>query len=423
MVLQGSSDINLRRPRNKKKRLVDNSNLRPWSELPEALVHLITKQLGAIDYLMFGCVCKGWRSYVVVHRQEFMASQPPLVVFLSTLAKKSCHFYSIFDHRAYKATLPNLIGKSCYSLTCGYLVMEDRKKMGHSQIWLLNPFTRHELHFSCPPNRYTSVILASLATPLREFVIIANSCRYPSLQFCRSSDVNWTVYDYNDKFKGGATDDRRWFVDLVVFKGKIYVLTNLGEIGVLNLNSHSYVTLLEVKSIKAWSKSIELLAFDDQLLMIHRFEPGEQRENLVFALDFLKMEWVKMQNFGDQALFLGHRKSLGFSNITKWRDSRKSLNCIYNLGIPTDKYTIHCLGERYPQSTFQIIPRRRRCMNRMDDVCYCDDYCHYDDDCDLDDYSYFGVPLCKISIPEDPTDVQFWYFPHLSCNVDVLSDD
>ena len=46
-------------------------------------------------------------------------------------------------------------------------------------------------------------------------------------------------------------------------------------------------------------------------------------------------------------------------------------------------------------------------MNRMDDVCYCDDYCHYDDDCDLDDYSYFDVPLCKISIPEDSTDVQF----------------
>ena len=140
MVLQGDSDINLRRPRNKKKRLVDNSNLRPWSELPEALVHQITKQLGAIGYLMFGCVCRGWRLYVVAHRQEFMASQPPLVVFLSTLAKRACYFYSIFDQKTYKATLPNLIGKSCYSLTCGYLVMEDKNKMRHSQIWLSESF-------------------------------------------------------------------------------------------------------------------------------------------------------------------------------------------------------------------------------------------------------------------------------------------
>ena len=241
-----------------------------------------------------------------------------------------------------------------------------------------------------------------------EFVIIAIGCWYPSLQFCRSSDVNWTVYDYNDKFKGGATDDRRWFIDIVVFKGKIYVLTNLGEIGILNLNSHSYVTLLEVKSIGAWNYALQLLAFDDQLLMIRRFEPCEKNENLVYELDFLKMEWVKMQNFGDQALFLGHRKSSGFSNITKWRDSRQSLNCINNLGIPSDKYTIHFLGGRYPESlTFPII--KRRCMDMIDD--------------DIIDDDYFDVPLCKISIPETSTDVQFWYFPHLSCSVDALSVD
>ena len=34
------------------------------------------------------------------------------------------------------------------------------------------------------------------------------------------------------------------------------------------------------------------------------------------------MEWVKMQNFKDQALFLSSDyKSSGFSNITRWRGS------------------------------------------------------------------------------------------------------
>ena len=28
------------------------------------LLDLMTKLLGAIDYLIFGCVCKRWRSYV-----------------------------------------------------------------------------------------------------------------------------------------------------------------------------------------------------------------------------------------------------------------------------------------------------------------------------------------------------------------------
>ena len=108
-----------------------------------------------------------------------MASQPPLVVFLSMHAQRACYFYSIFDQRSYKATLPNLIGKSCFGLTCGYLVMVDKKKETHSQIWLLNPFTRPERCFPSPPYPYCSVVLASLALPLQDFVIIAIGIQCP----------------------------------------------------------------------------------------------------------------------------------------------------------------------------------------------------------------------------------------------------
>ena len=112
MVLQGGNDTNLKGPRSRKKRMVDGSNWRLWSELPEDLLELIAKSLCAIDYIMFGCVCKGWRLYVAAHRQEFMASQPPLVVLLSSYARRTCYFYSIFDQRLYKAILPNLVGKN-----------------------------------------------------------------------------------------------------------------------------------------------------------------------------------------------------------------------------------------------------------------------------------------------------------------------
>ena len=57
MVLQGDSDINLKGLRSKKKKMVDNSNRRPWSELPDTLLYMITKLLGTIDYLIFGYVC------------------------------------------------------------------------------------------------------------------------------------------------------------------------------------------------------------------------------------------------------------------------------------------------------------------------------------------------------------------------------
>ena len=135
--------------------MADNSNWRPWSELPEALLYLITKWLGAIDYIMFSCVYRTWRFYCVAHRQEFMASlasQPPLVVFLPIHSRRVCYFYNIFDQRRYKTTLPNISGKFCSGTTCGYLILEDKYKRPDSQIWLLNPFTRHELRFPSPPD-------------------------------------------------------------------------------------------------------------------------------------------------------------------------------------------------------------------------------------------------------------------------------
>nr|POF00420.1 hypothetical protein CFP56_74105 [Quercus suber] len=100
MALQRGSYINLTEPRSKKKRRVDNSDWRPWSDLPEALLDLIMQLLGAIDYLMFGCVCKGWRLCVAAYKQEFMAFHPPLFIFLSRNAKRACYFYRIFDHRS-----------------------------------------------------------------------------------------------------------------------------------------------------------------------------------------------------------------------------------------------------------------------------------------------------------------------------------
>ena len=74
MELQGDS-----RRRSKKKKIVfapsDNNNWRPWSELPETLLRQITNWLGAIDYLVFACVCRTWRLYALAKKQGFMASR------------------------------------------------------------------------------------------------------------------------------------------------------------------------------------------------------------------------------------------------------------------------------------------------------------------------------------------------------------
>ncbi|XP_050258262.1 uncharacterized protein LOC126703335 [Quercus robur] len=274
-----------------------------------------------------------------------MASQPPLLVFLSTQAKRASYFYSIFEQRLYKAKLRNLNGKSCFGITRGYLVMEDNKKRADSQIWLLNPFTRHELHFPSPPNPYSRLILASLATPLQEFVIIAFCIWYPSLQFFRLKDLSWTVHDYSDKFNGCRGPSPWAIVDGAVLMGKLYVLTSYAEIGVLNLNSTPYGTLLEVKNTGYLHRGLQLLAYDEQLLMIYGLMNGigiMKEECQVYELNFMKMEWMRIQNFTDQALFLDYDMGSRFSNMTIWGWSQQYSNCIYNVGICSAILTIAC---------------------------------------------------------------------------------
>ena len=221
-----------------------------------------------------------------------MASQPPLIVLLSPNARKYCYFYSIFDQSLYKVKLPDLVGKRCSRVCCGYFVMEDRIETVDSHIWLLHPFTGHELHFPRPSNQYFFVILASLATPSQEFVIIAIGGQF--LQYYKSTDVMWTAYDYTDIFKGTPMDGKRWFLGGVVFKGKIYLLTDHGEIEVVRkLNPHPYVTMLEIESIgySSFEVNLQLLALDDKLLMICRNGLQIQREQFqVFELNFSMMK-------------------------------------------------------------------------------------------------------------------------------------
>uniref|UniRef100_A0A7N2KZ58 KIB1-4 beta-propeller domain-containing protein n=1 Tax=Quercus lobata TaxID=97700 RepID=A0A7N2KZ58_QUELO len=250
MVLQGDSDTNLKGLRSKKKKMVDNSNRRPWSEHPDALLYMITKLLGTIDYLMFGCVCRAWRLYAVANRQEFMASQPPLVMFMPNRSKRACYFYNIFDEGSIRQNSPTLLAKS---------------------------------------------------------------------------------------FIGSH----------MVYKRKLYAITTVAGIGVVNLNSCPYVTPLEVKSIPNLKGGLWLRGTDEQFLLINAI--GNNHE--VYELNFLKMEWVKMQNLGDQALFLDYYKGgLGFSNKTRWKDSETPFNGRYCLDCDNTDIWFHFMDGRRNQS-------------------------------------------------------------------------
>ncbi|XWS40619.1 hypothetical protein CRYUN_Cryun17cG0011400 [Craigia yunnanensis] len=240
---------------------------------------------------MYACVCKSWRSVAIAFKQEFMTSQGPLVFLMSTNARKYCYFYNIFDKRLYRAALPHLPGNKCLGFTRGYLLLRESKlTKKKTNIWPVNPYTRHEIKFPRPPKR--------------------------------SGDVNWTVFEYSE--------DPRMIIDVAVFKGKIYVSTSHGEIGTLNLNSDPMVTFLHVKSVSASRDDLHLVASHEELYIAH-FRPAEGFIK-THKLDFERMKWEKVKLKGE-VLFLGDMKYCGLSSPTPSRRRfLKHLNRVCYLG-------------------------------------------------------------------------------------------
>ncbi|KAJ7970912.1 F-box protein [Quillaja saponaria] len=360
-----------RKRKSRKRKTSDHTNLRLWSELPDDLLNLITKDFNVREYFLLGRVCKSWKSYTEAYMKDFLASQPPLIMILSRYAKKSCYLHNIYESTMYQAQLPNFSKRKCIGVTSGYMIMQNklRRKSCIHPLLLFNPITGHELHFPSPICNITHFILVSSITHVKEHILIGLSAEV--IQSCRSNDNHWSFC---------YVDQRPYYnswkiVDGAMFKGKIYVLTDHGKIGVVNPSSLSVLELFEVKCIDYFLNYPKLVVSYEQLLLITTSSPANSTFE-VYKLNILEKSCVRMWNLGDQALFLTTcGDSQGGFRIQKDHNSIHELNhsgcCLHSL-------------DGKSKSVDPIRPRER-------------------------DFKRFPKGV-----------YWFWYFPHLACNTDSL---
>jgi hypothetical protein len=106
-------------------------------------------------------------------------------------------------------------------------------------------------------------------------------------------------------------------VDFVVLHNTIYVVTNKGNIGVLNLNSAN-IKFLELKSTPSVTSSscLRLVSCDGQLFVVHT-KPGVVFN--VYMIDFSTMNYVKLETLDDIALFYAPGGNYyALSNPERW---------------------------------------------------------------------------------------------------------
>ncbi|XP_031252089.1 uncharacterized protein LOC116109985 [Pistacia vera] len=358
-----------------------------WADLPQELLEIISRSLNIVDYQNHGRVCRSWRLFYSEFKQSFLTSHSPLIVYSSARAKKYCHFFDIATRMKYKTKLPRYLCnfKFCLGVSSGYLIMLSLKKKDVSRaLWVINPFTGHQIQFPCMPRpphindcRDSGIfrsIFASFGSQGQEFLIMILYEHDSSLQFCTSRDNKWKECHYINK---------GWrLLDIVVFYGRIYALDSNFQIGIFNLRSCD-LRFLELKFAPRlcsyYDKWIRLVTSNDQLFVV---DPP-----VLYRIDLSRMEWVKVYNLSDQALFHGYDDMMCSKviNPSKWGGQT---NYTYGLFFDSKRCSLYSFNREEPQNAIAIDVLRNG------------------------DYSWYASPK-----------MYSWYFLHQSNGIDNVRDD
>ncbi|KAI4356059.1 hypothetical protein L6164_000111 [Bauhinia variegata] len=319
-----------------------------WSILPYELLEIISKKIDFVNFFALGSVCKNWRKFYGNYWREFMASQPaPLLILKSPLlAKEECSFFSISESKGYKLLLPiheremessDEFWKPFLWFSSGYVIMQSTLK-----IWLINPFSRKEFHI--PTESPCQVLdtqsnlvpsfdhaFLSFVVNSEDFLVLGLSTVYSSNVFIyQSRSSNWVGYSIEE--------NQSRITDVVVFHHTIFAINSRGTIGKLRLNSSDFKAL-ELNNVPRYIFcEPKLVSTNEELLVVLL-----SQQLKIYKIDLSKKEWIRVQNLGDRALFVGKfMKGYALSNPSRWGYES---NCVYDISQMHTVCHLYSMGD------------------------------------------------------------------------------
>ncbi|KAL4555520.1 hypothetical protein LXL04_038142 [Taraxacum kok-saghyz] len=274
---------------------------RPWSDLNHDVLNLVIMKLEVVDFLAFSKVCKSWRSLTVSNRNKFLVSKPPMSISISynDAYEKECYLED-FEGRKLKTIVPHLANRTCVGITCGYLILCGAKE---KDFWLVNPITRHELHFPDAriplfygTSNFKGILVFSHSISGWVFVVF-DRCLNFKLWLCIASKQEWTYI---------STMYIR-IVDLIAFKGNIYTLVRPYpyepyEVRICEMKLYPKPELVSlISNPKPDFRLPEFVSSVENLYVIDR---DSRHPNRIDEIDLDEMKWVSNKETGKKyALF------------------------------------------------------------------------------------------------------------------------
>ena len=291
---------------------------------------IISKMLDFDDLFTFGNVCKNWWQVHKIYWRNFMTSQEPLLVQKSSISKKCFSFISLPHQNVYHSKILNNFFKLAYQgSSSGYLIMTDI----NSSFLLINPFKRRIIKinnstFKVDFSSFVCHVLLAFAKGSKQFILVVLCENSDNLHVYKSQNCGWVTYSTSQKV-----------VDFAVLHNTIYVVTDMANIGILNLN-YDLINFLELKSTPSITYTdyshVRLVSCDGHLLVLN-FMSKEVFN--AYKIDFSTMDYVKLESLGDLALFYAPgRKYYALSNPELWGYEKNSVHVI---DLPCQKYRVY----------------------------------------------------------------------------------
>ncbi|CAH1450127.1 unnamed protein product [Lactuca virosa] len=232
-------------------------------------------------------------------------------ISISTYINKDGRYLYLedFEGRKFKISLPHFAYRECIGVSCGYFILFGGKTR---DFWLVNPITRHGLHFPDVPfevfRGYAVVrVILVHSPPISGWVFLVLNKKTNEIWFSIASKRVWTLVSASFLIH-----------DLYAFKGKIYVLNSAYGLYEMLLYPNPNLTLLKTKDFPELDDS-SLLEFANSPENLYVINRNSQHPYKIHELDFGKMKWASLEKRTEEyALFLGNWKHHAVAIPESW---------------------------------------------------------------------------------------------------------
>ncbi|OVA01381.1 Protein of unknown function DUF295 [Macleaya cordata] len=308
----------------KKEKQVSNNgrNTRPWPDLPDQLIKLISKRLSLIEFVNFDGISKTWRS---TSKKCNSNHQFPWLELTHRKTHDIHQVYSVpevpwtnawWNRRYWRPPQDPIIGSSH-----GQIVMRRTKSLDY--YLFLPPWSTRGLPLLDHNIPFRHIVFTSRdnykASPTALVLTGAGSKPGPMFYSTLIGEYKWvqvecsTLLDPNSLPNQGALE----FTNAVALNGKYYALSLQGTLAVIDViiesdGSRPRVTILgasrAIPSVRSRCFKEYLVESGGEILLIFlisRKSFNKIDDIEVFRLDLTSVSWIKMECLGDRTFFIG----------------------------------------------------------------------------------------------------------------------